>query len=327
MASFADLFQRAVKSDSLIEMPIDSLIEASANASTAQYELNPKKTEAIIKSLAKGEPLLLAPMIASYMGVDHAAGGRHRIYSADFICKNYGINAKGKPELKTDANSGSLLDIERTMLVDAVTVDSLATLAALILASNDSRVMTAPEKASVKLEGGKATAADRFKLRFSPFLAANLDLSDSEGNAINVSPVTLAQICTKLKSGVTIEDGVKVSYGIKNIESATDEQLNDIASHLNDFLNERELPVKFAQFHGEHIIAFLSNPVELFDEEGNAIESFDKDGDLTEVLYHNYMNAQIKVEPKVTKATKTPGATAERMRKMQEALDAAGITI
>jgi hypothetical protein len=313
---FSDLFQYTIKSDSYVRMTLEDLLEASAHASTAQYPLNQKKVDSIVKSVLKGGSLLVAPMNASLLGVGHLVSGRHRIEAARTIINSYGINAKGKAELKTEVNAASLTPIGHEILVDTVEVDSPVTLAALILAMNESRTMSAPEKASVKNEGGYATPGDRFKLRFMPFLEQNLNLADTEGKPIVVTPITLAQIAGKFATA------------IKNLSAATDEQLNTIAGHLNEYLcDECDLPTKFAQYYSEHVADFLGHAVELTDENDEVIENYDKDGHPVVLTYAQYMTNQLPVVEKKAKAVKKSAVDAEKFAAMERKLAEMGITV
>lgn len=312
--SFCDLFQTAVQSDSYIEVDLDTLLTASSEASLAQYALNTKKVDALVKSLVKGAPLYIAPQLASLNGKDYTVSGRHRTSAADIICRLYGINAKGKVELKTEAND--LQPIARRIRVDMVVVDSFEHLAALIMANNESRTMTAPEKASVKSFGGYASAGDKFKLRFSPILAEALSLTDEEGGVITVTAVTLGAIATKIGAAV------------KGLSGASDELLATVASHLNEYLNDEcVLPVKFAQFHGSFVKDFLNNPIELEDEDGNPVENYDSEGEPIEVTYAQHLLTLVPAVVKVARAPKKAKVDIARFEAMQAKLLEMGITV
>lgn len=324
--SFDTHFQSAVKSDSLVSIPLETLLDASAQASTAQYPLNPKKLDAIVKSFAKGKHLLKAPVLCEFNGTLYTVGGRHRTAAIDVLTRTYGINAKGKPELYSEVNRDTLSPIARLVRVDMVSVDSLETLSELILADNGSRVMTGPEQASVKAMGGYATEGDKFALRFSPILAQYLeDLTDSVGAAITVTAVTLKQICGKLRASTYTIGEEKVKVGISNLYSATDEQLHTIASHLAEFLSEQSLPTKFAQYYAPHITEFLTQAVELEDEDGEPVVHYDSNGDEIEVSYAEHMNSLIKVEPKVAKAPARGSVNKAKFEAMQAKLLAMGL--
>lgn len=313
--TFAQLFQTRITSDSYISADIADLLVASENASTAQYALNSKKAQALVKSIVKTGSLLIAPLMAQLNGVDHIVSGRHRTYAADYICKNYGVNAKGQVVEKSDVLT--LEPIEGEMLIDQCEVTDMATLAALILAENGSRTMSAPETAAVKASGGYATPGDKLKLRFAPFLDNNLTLCDKEGTPIKVTAITLGQIAGKIATAV------------KSLGSATDEQLDTIASNLNEFLNsdDAELPTKFAQHCMPFIVEFLDSEVELTDENGEAVENLDKNGDIVPLSYADHLRNTIIAEPKVSKAPSASKVNAERMAKMEALLAQHGITV
>lgn len=313
--TFAQLFQTKVTSDSYVTANISDLLIACENASTAQYPLNDKKRDAIVKSVVKTGSLLIAPTLALLNDVEHMVAGRHRTSAADIICRLYGVNAKGQVVLKSDVLT--LEPIEGEMLIDQCEVTDNATLAALILAQNGSRTMSGPETAAVKASGGYATAGDKFKLRFSPLLDNNLTLCDSEGTPIKVTAITLGQIAGKFATAV------------KSIASATDEQLDTIASNLNEFLNDddTELPTKFAQHFAPFIAEFLESEVDLRDADGEPVENLDKNGDVVPLTYAEHLRKTIIAEPKVAKAPSASKVNAERMAKMEAALAQHGITV
>lgn len=316
MTSFADLFQRHVSSDSYIEFTIDEMLASSERSSIAQYPLNQSKVGRIVKSIIKDSVLYICPQQASFNGLDYTVGGRHRTAAADIICRTYGINAKGKPELYTEVNRQTLVPIERRMLVDYVCVDSMSTLAGLILASNGSRTMTAPESAAVKALGGYATPADKFKLRFAPYLAANLDLTDANDTPITISAVTLSQI------------GAKCYRAIKNLAAASDEQLNTLASHLNEYLCDScSLPTTFAQHHAPYIAEFLDHSIELEDEDGNVLTQYDTQGEEIAVSYSTHFATLLPTVEKVAKAPKKQVIDAAKFEAMAKKLQELGITI
>jgi hypothetical protein len=314
MSDFCSLFQSNISSDSYIEYDLADLLEASSQASTAQYPLNAKKVDSVVKSVVKSGNLLIAPMIASFEGKDYTVSGRHRTEAARIICEKYGINAKGKVVLKDEVVT--LEPITPRVRVDYVVVKDLATLSALILASNESRTMTGPEKSSVKTFGGYATPGDKFKLRFSPILSKALSLTDEGGQPIVVTAITLASIASKCASV------------IKPLKSATDDQLRILASHLNEYLNDDcALPVKFAQYHGSFIADFLSNDVELVDEDGEAVQQYDEAGDEITLSYAEHFTSQIVVEPKVAKAGKKVSIDLAQYEAMQAKLLEMGVSL
>ena len=315
MTSFAELFQTKITSDAYVEASIADLIVASENASTAQYALNDKKAAALVKSIVKTGSLLIAPLMARLGEVEHIVSGRHRVWSANYICSNYGINAKGQVVLKSDVLT--LEPIEPVMFIDQCEVADNATLAALILAENGSRTMSAPETASVKASGGYATEGDKFKLRFSPFLDNNLTICDSDNAPIKVTQITLGQIAGKF------------STACKHIASATDEQLDTIASNLNEYLNDEDvaLPTKFAQHFAPFIAEFLDSEVDLVDEDGEPVENYDKDGNLVPLTYAAHLRSIIVATPKVAKAKSASKVNAERMALMEAALTKHGISV
>lgn len=319
MTSFATLFQRSIQSDAYIEVPISKMVEASTRSSIAQYPLNEGNVQRMIKSVLKAGVLYITPQVASFNNNDFTVSGRHRIEMARRMCAHYGINAKGKVELITEANRGSLEIIEPTMLIDYLVVDSMATLSGLILAANGSRTMTAPETASVKLLGGYATPSDKVKLRFAPFLLANLELVDGGGAPIKVSTVTAGQIAGKILTKV------------KNLGQASDEQLDMIASQLNEFLNDEDnalvLPTTWAQHHGFFITAFLDHVPSIVDEDGDEVVQYDAEGTVIEVNYAQHLSATLPQKEKATAKAKKPTVDFEKFAAMQAKLLELGITI
>lgn len=313
MYSFATLFQTGITSDAYQLASIEDLLVASENASTAQYPLNPKKVDAILKSVVKTKQLLIAPLMAGLDGVDHTVSGRHRTAVAALICKNYGVNAKGVVVPWTDA--AVLERISPEMYIDYCEVTSRAVLAALILAENGSRTMTGPEKASVTDYGGYATPGDKFKLRMSPILDNNLTICDESGKPIKVTAITLGQISGKLLSTV------------KTLAYATDEQLETVASNLNEYLNSDDvaLPAKFAQYFASFIVEFLEAEIELTDEDDEPIVTLDKNGDITSLTYAEHLRSIVVAPAKVAKAPSTKKVDAERMAKMEALLAQNGI--
>lgn len=313
--TFAQLFQVKVTSEAYVEATIADLLTASANASTAQYPINEKKGEALVKSVVKTGSLLIAPLMAGLNGTDHIVSGRHRTWAANRICSLYGVNAKGVVVLKTD--TVTLEAIEPVVLIDYCEVTDAATLAALILAENGSRTMSGPETAAVKASGGYATPGDRFKLRFSPILDNNLTICDSLGMPIKVSAITLGQMAGKFLSTV------------KTLASATDNQLEQVASNFNEYLNgdDIELPTKFAQYYASFLTEFLSDVVDLVDDDGESVETLDKNGDVIELTYADHLRNSIVVEAKVAKAPSASKVTAELMDEMKALLLAHNITV
>lgn len=313
--TFAQLFQTKVTSESYVTANISDLLIACENASTAQYPLNGKKRDALVKSVVKTGSLLIAPTLALLNDVEHIVSGRHRTSAAAYICQYYGVNAKGQVVLKSDTLT--LEPIEGEMLIDQCEVTDTATLAALILAANGSRTMSGPETAAVKASGGYATPGDRLKLRFSPFLDNNLTLCDSLGAPIKISAITLGQIAGKIATAV------------KTLGSATDEQLDTVASNLNEYLNndDIELPTKFAQHFAPFIAEFLDSEIELLDENGELVENLDKNGDIIPLTYAAHLRSIVVVEPKVSKAPSAGKVNAERMAKMEALLAQHGITV
>ena len=314
MYSFASLFQTGVTSDAYQLANIADLLVASENASTAQYPLNLKKVDAILKSVIKTKQLLKAVNMAGLDGVDHIVSGRHRTAVASLICKGYGVNAKGAIVPWTDA--AVLEPIAPEMYVDCCTVTSRAVLAALILAENGARTMSGPEKASVTNYGGYATPGDKFKLRMAPILANNLTLCDDTGKPINVTAITLGQIAGKFLSTV------------KTLASATDDQLETLASNLNEYLNSEDvaLPTKFAQYFASFIVEFLEAEIELTDEDDEPIVTLDKNGDVTSLSYAEHLRSIIVAPEKVAKAPSARKVDAERMARMEALLLQNGIT-
>ena len=313
--TFAQLFQTRIISDAYMTAKLSTLLVAVDNASTAQYALNTKKAEALVKSIVKTGSLLIAPLMAQLNDVDHIVSGRHRVWAANYICTHYGVNAKGQVVLKSDTLT--LEPIEGEMLIDLCEVTDMSTLAALILAENGSRTMSAPETAAVKASGGYATPGDLLKLRFAPFLDNNLTLCDVSGAPIKITAITLGQIAGKIATAV------------KTLSSATDEQLDTVASNLNEFLNsdDVELPTKFAQHFSPFIAEFLESEVELVDENGEPVENLDKNGDIVPLTYAEHLRSIITVEPKVSKAPSASKVNAERMAKMEALLAQHGITV
>ena len=313
MYSFATLFQTGITSDAYQLADIVDLLVASENASTAQYPLNPKKVDSILKSVIKTKQLLIAPLMAGLDGVDHTVSGRHRTAVADLICRNYGVNAKGAVVPWTDA--AVLERINPEMYIDYCEVTSRAVLAALILAENGSRTMSGPEKASVTDYGGYATPGDKFKLRMSPILDNNLTLCDDAGKPIIVTAITLGQISGKLLSTV------------KTLAYATDEQLETVASNLNEYLNSDDvaLPTKFAQYFASFIVEFLTSEIELTDEDGEPIDTLDSNGDVTSLTYAEHLRSLVVAPAKVAKAPSTRKVDAEKMAKMAALLLQNGI--
>jgi hypothetical protein len=322
---FHSLCQSAVTSESYHIIELADLVEAAAQASTSQYSLDAKKIVTMVKSVIK-DGLLVAPQMADYQDKLYTVSGRHRTATIAEIVTNYGVNAKGKVELSTDANE--LTRISGRVAVDMVKVDSLRTLCALILAQNASRKMTKPETASVTEAGGYATKMDKFKLRFAPILQAALELFDGADKAITVSPVTLQQIAGKLVSSVHVdEEGVRTKIGIKGLDLADDDQLATIASHLQDYLTSAdvELPTKFAQYYGTFITDFLMQPLELVDDDGDPIVTYDADGNEIDILYYQHMAKQMPTESKVSKAPRKKGVSVEAFEAMKAKLLALGV--
>ena len=320
MASFASLFQYEIGSDAYVECDVNAMVEAAKRSSIAQYALNEGNIQKMIKSVVKSGILYITPQVASFNGNDYMVSGRHRTEVARRICAHYGIDAKGKVQLITEANRGSLEIIEPLMRVDYLTVDSMATLSGLILAANGSRTMTAPETASVKLLGGYATPSDKIKLRFAPFILANLELVDGGGLPITVSSVTAGQIAGKILTRV------------KNLGQASDEQLDMIASQLNEFLNDEDngftLPTTWAQHNAPFVVAFLDHVPVIVDEEGDEVQQYDGDGQVIEVTYAQHLSATLPQKEKATaKAKKSPSVDAEKFALMQAKLLELGITI
>lgn len=319
MASFASLFQYEIGSDAYVEVSVDSMAEAARRSSIAQYALNEGNVTRTVKDVIKKGIMYMTPQCASYNGNDYMVSGRHRTEVARRICSHYGLNAKNKVELITEANRDSLQIIEPLMRVDYVSVDSMETLSGLILAANGSRTMTAPETSSVKMLGGYATPSDKVKLRFAPFILANLDLIDGGGAHINVSAVTAGQIAGKILARV------------KNLGGATDEQLDMIASQLQDFLTDADncivLPTTFAQHNAIFIVAFLDHIITVTDDYGDEVVQYDAQGEEIEVSYAQHLTSVLPEKEKTTAKAKKPSVDAEKFALMQAKLLELGITV
>lgn len=319
MASFASLFQYEIGSDAYVEVKVDAMVQAAARSSIAQYALNEGNVTKTVKDVIKKGILYMTPQVASYNGSDYMVSGRHRTEVARRICAHYGLDAKNKVQLITEANRADLQVIEPLMRVDYLTVDNMETLSGLILAANGSRTMTAPETASVKLLGGYATPSDKIKLRFAPFILANLELVDGGGMPITTSAVTAGQIAGKILTRV------------KNLAGATDEQLDMIASQLQEFLTDEDngfvLPTTWAQHNAPFIVSFLDHIVTITDEDGDEVLSYDSDGEVIEVSYAQHLTSILPVKEKATAKAKKPTVDAEAFARMQAKLLELGITV
>ena len=319
MASFASLFQYEIGSDAYVEVQVDAMVEAAKRSSIAQYSLNEGNVTKTVKDVIKKGILYMTPQVASYNGSDYMVSGRHRTEVARRICAHYGVNAKNKVELITEANRGSLQVIEPLMRVDYVTVDSMETLSGLILSPNGSRTMTAPETASVKMLGGYATPSDKIKLRFAPYILAYLLLTDGGGLPITVSAVTAGQISGKILTRV------------KNLAGATDEQLDMISAQLQDFLTDEDnaftLPTTFAQHHGFFVTSFLDHIITVTDADGDEVVEYDAQGEALDVSYAQHLTSVLPIKEKATAKAKKPTVDAEKFALMQAKLLELGITV
>ena len=114
---------------------------------------------------------------------------------------------------------------------------------------------------------------------------------------------------------------------VKTLTYATDEQLETVASNLNEYLNSDDvaLPAKFAQYFASFIVEFLAAEIELTDEDGDPIDTLDSNGDITSLTYAEHLRSIVTVPAKVAKAPSAKKVDAERMAKMEALLAQNGI--
>lgn len=189
MATFNELFQSAATFESTA-FDLDTLHAAAEAVSTAQFEVNPKRVETLVKSILKAGSLWVAPVVAVLDDVYYLVSGRHRLWAIDHISENYRINHANKliqinldnPEVYADFEP-----IFGKVDVQVITVSDRVALNELIIAYNGSRSMTAAEKATATVDAGKASDLTAKKLRWSEQLRDVFPIAITQQSALQIA--------------------------------------------------------------------------------------------------------------------------------------------
>lgn len=226
MTTFSELFQLGAQFEGTV-FDILALQEATENVSTAQFDTNSKKVDALVKSFIKDGNLWVAPTVAVLDDIYYLVSGRHRVEAIEQLCMNYCINNRGTV-IKMDANNPEVYaDFDRitsdSIICNVVTVQDKVGLNALIVAHNGSRSMTAAEKATTNIDAGKASALTTLKMAWSRRLR--------DAFPVNITQQTALQFAGSLfnKRGVT-----------PDAERATPEQLEAVIAAFCGYIQAEE---------------------------------------------------------------------------------------
>jgi hypothetical protein len=173
MALFSELLQSSAQVNGGAFLELATLQQAADAVSTAQFEVNSKRVDALVKSIVKDGNLWVAPTVAVLDDVYYLVSGRHRIEAVEHICYNYRLNNVGKMVRINHENPEVFADFERItgeIECSVVTVSDKTALNALIVAYNGSRSMTAAEKATANVDAGRASDLTAKKLQWSSML-------------------------------------------------------------------------------------------------------------------------------------------------------------
>lgn len=193
MTTFNELFQSTATFESTT-FDLDTLHEAAEAVSTAQFEVNPKRVEALVKSILKAGSLWVAPVVAVLDDVYYLVSGRHRLWAIDHISENYRINHVNKV-IKINLDNLSKDEqwyddfepIFGKVDVQVITVGDRVALNELIIAYNGSRSMTAAEKATATVDAGKASDLTAKKLRWSEQLRDVFPVAITQQSALQIA--------------------------------------------------------------------------------------------------------------------------------------------
>jgi ParB-like nuclease domain. len=252
MATFNQLFQNATTFES-IEFELETLHEAAEAVSTAQFDVNPKRVEALVKSILKAGSLWVAPVVAVLDDVYYLVSGRHRLFAIDHISTNYRINNKGtvvKVNLENPEVYADFEPIFGEVDVQVITCEDKVALNELIIAYNGSRSMTAAEKATATVDAGKASNLTAKKLRWSEMLRDMFPITITQQSAL--------QIAGALFSGKGYTPGAV---------RATPEQLEQMAQSFSAWFAAQPegcLPTNFSRSTAEIWGMFIPTVLESF---------------------------------------------------------------
>jgi hypothetical protein len=173
MALFSELLQSSAQVNGGAFLELETLQAAADAVSTAQFDVNDKRVESLVKSIVKDNNLWVAPTVAVLDDTYYLVSGRHRVAAIEHICYNYRINNAGKFIRINHENPEVFQDFERVTAeveCSVVTVTDKTALNALIVAYNGSRSMTAAEKATANVDAGRASDLTAKKLQWSSML-------------------------------------------------------------------------------------------------------------------------------------------------------------
>jgi hypothetical protein len=207
-------------------------LQAAADAvSTAQFDVNDKRVESLVKSIVKDGNLWVAPTVAVLDDTYYLVSGRHRVAAIEYICYNYRINNVGKLIRINHENPEVFAEFERVtpeVECSVVTVTDKVALNALIVAYNGSRSMTAAEKATATVDAGRASDLTAKKLHWSSMLR---DLFP-----VNITQQTALQFAGCLFSSKGYTPGAN---------RATPEQLETVATAFATWYETASLQAEF----------------------------------------------------------------------------------
>jgi hypothetical protein len=187
MALFSELLQSSAQVNGGAFLELATLQQAAESVSTAQFEVNFKRVEALVKSIIKDGNLWVAPVVAVLDDVYYLVSGRHRVEAVEHICYNYRLNNVGKMVRVNHENPEVFADFERItgeIECSVVTVSDKTALNALIVAYNGSRSMTAAEKATANVDAGRASDLTAKKLQWSSMLRELFPINITQQTAL-----------------------------------------------------------------------------------------------------------------------------------------------
>ena len=253
--TFSSLFQSRVSSQSAAIYTLPQLQLAYDTATLAQAPLNVLRVAKLVKEILKDGALWIMPELVYVNGTASAflGGGRHRFKAAKIICDGYGINATGKVVPLTPENEGALVRITLEMSCSEVSVATVEDAHHYIKESNGSRTVSPFEGALLKTAMDTITPLGSFKLKVATQLltaldAAALDVEDEE--RITITNVTALGVVTTITARV------------KNLISATDEQVTDLIESFVGYLYSVDMPDNFSRDFRTYVVDFLDQPSE-----------------------------------------------------------------
>lgn len=240
-------------------MTLDELNQAATNVSTAQEPIITARAATIAKEIAKSKQLWVAPTVARFDNTNFLVSGRHRVAALTELVNTHGLDAKGL--LCAYANNKwagageppALTPLTPLVNVEVIECHSMKAVAALQMAYNGSRSMTAAEKLVVKASHTKLTPSEAVKQSMARKFQAACGVTFQTGLAMATA------MGTKIKGMIYITDAQQ------------NEAVDEVANWMN--ANPTLVPGNMALKYRDVIDAVCYQAVAGFDAEGTAIES------------------------------------------------------